>query len=76
MIPNKYPARCGECGGRVAAKAGRLDGKRGRRWRVVHLSCGDANGPAVERIVIGGNEYTQNRSGRCIDAPACGCCSL
>lgn len=24
---------------------------------------------------IGGHEYYQNKAGRCIDAPACGCCS-
>jgi hypothetical protein len=24
---------------------------------------------------IGGHEYYQNKNGRCIDAPCCGCCS-
>ena len=24
---------------------------------------------------IGGHEYYQNKKGRCIDAPCCGCCS-
>ena len=24
---------------------------------------------------IGGREYYQNKNGRCIDAPCCGCCS-
>ena len=24
---------------------------------------------------IGGREYYQNKKGRCIDAPCCGCCS-
>jgi hypothetical protein len=24
---------------------------------------------------IGGREYFQNKRGRCIDAPCCGCCS-
>lgn len=25
---------------------------------------------------IGGREYYRNRSGRCIDAPCCGCCTI
>jgi len=25
---------------------------------------------------IGGHEYYRNKSGRCIDAPCCGCCTI
>ena len=25
---------------------------------------------------IGGSEYYRNKSGRCIDAPCCGCCTI
>jgi hypothetical protein len=60
----------------VARNAGRLVGKRGRRWLVEHLACADADAPAVDTFVIGGREYTRNARGRCEDAPCCGCCSI
>jgi len=76
MRTNRYPAKCAKCGGHVPRNAGKLAGKRGRRWLVVHLACGDADAPAVDTYVIGGREYYRNRNGRCEDAPCCGCCNI
>lgn len=72
-MTNRYPGRCEACGGHVARNAGTLH-KQGRRWTVRHLACKD--GAGVSTIVIGDREYTQNRRGRCEDAPCCGCCTI
>lgn len=29
-----------------------------------------------DHFVIGGNDYFRNKSGRCDDAPCCGCCTI
>ena len=34
-----------------------------------------ANNYVSDVFQIGGREYFQNKRGRCIDAPCCGCCS-
>ena len=75
MTVNRYPGKCADCGSTVAAGAGTLRGKRGRRWTVAHLVCEKKGEPAVIQFVIGGEEFIQNSEGRCIDAPCCGCCS-
>jgi hypothetical protein len=74
MATNRYPATCSECHTRVPARGGKLR-KVGRRWRVTHLAC-DNGKPGVFEVRIGGNSFTRNRSGRCEDAPCCGCCTI
>ena len=73
MATNRYAANCAGCGTRVPPKGGTLR-KVGRRWVVEHLSCEDGKN-AVFEVRIGGNSFTRNRSGRCEDAPCCGCCT-
>ena len=70
---NRYPGKCADCGGPVAAKAGTLE-KIGRRWLVRHLACSE--GEHVSVFNIGGREFIQNSRGRCEDAPCCGCCTI
>jgi len=83
MTTNKYSAPCASCGARVPANAGTLS-KRGRRWVVRHAAgaCGSAPAPAVAHARFYGGrgpgsyvDVFQNTSGRCEDAPCCGCCS-
>ncbi len=82
MATNRYRATCDVCGLTVPRHGGNLR-KVGGRWLVTHLACEAAKpggaspvtsklSPVIE-IRIGGNAYTRNRAGRCIDAPCCGC---
>jgi hypothetical protein len=80
MKTNKRPGNCYYCGNRVEANAGVTwsGGKkngRWRKWRVAHLACAEAEGPevTVTRFASGAT-VKQNKRGRCIDAPCCGCC--
>lgn len=79
MRVNRYPGRCAECDGPVAARAGVLE-RRGRRWTVKHLACADAGAPAVDTFVLdpygAARTFTRNRRGTCEDAPCCGCCTI
>lgn len=71
---NKYGGICGACGGPVPAQGGRLEKVSGR-WAVFHLACDD-NAPGVNVIRFSsGAVITQNKRGRCEDAPCCGCCT-
>lgn len=82
---NRYPARCCHCRATVAAGGGRCWKWRGR-WYAAHEACSAERKAAraerrtpehsVHTFVIGGNEYTRNARGRCIDAPCCGCCTI
>lgn len=90
-IVNRYKGRCVACGAIVPAKGGKAR-LSGGVWKVIHLTCLDGstnerlcqtvhNGElktdrGVAQIVIGGREYSQNRNGRCEDAPCCGCCTI
>lgn len=76
MKANRYPGNCTYCGGHVARNAGKLVGKRGRRWTIAHLACAEGDAPAVTTIEIGDDTYIQNSRGRCLDAPCCGCCNI
>jgi hypothetical protein len=71
---NKYPSQCETCGTRVPANGGTLH-KQGRRWVVQHLSCQSSGQPEVVSFRTSGASWTQNRRGRCEDAPCCGCCT-
>ncbi len=76
MSTNRYAAPCSICGGLVPANGGRLS-KRGRVWLVSHLSCADSGQPEVITFTFSsGQTAIQNRRGRCIDAPCCGCCTI
>jgi len=76
MRANRYPGNCRVCGGRVARNAGSLE-KLGGRWTVAHLDCartGEAEVVTFHSPTTGWTG-TQNRRGRCEDAPCCGCCT-
>jgi hypothetical protein len=80
MRTNKYSGSCHVCGADVKARAGYLDGKRGRRWLVACQECvGSGAGKSRAGITVtrfsSGAEVYRNARGRCIDAPCCGCCS-
>jgi len=75
---NRYPGQCYHCGGHVAKNAGKAWKPQGaRRFVVAHLACSDADSPQVVEFYFPstGARITQNRRGRCEDAPCCGCCS-
>jgi len=81
MRTNKYPGNCTRCGHRVPANGGTI-AKNGRRWTVTHIDCSTADVARVTHTrFYGGNgpgtyaDVYQNSSGRCEDAPCCGCCS-
>ena len=77
MTYNKYAGNCDYCNNRVAARAGKLIGKRNGRWTIAHLACADKKGARVSSIHFPstGTTIYQNSRGRCIDAPCCGCCT-
>jgi hypothetical protein len=74
MAVNKHPAPCSLCGHTVPVNGGKLE-RKGRRWIVTHLSCGEAGEGTVISFEVGDQTFTQNSRGRCIDAPCCGCCT-
>ena len=43
---------------------------------IAHLACEESYGPEVIEIRTSGGSFTQNRNGRCEDAPCCGCCTF
>jgi len=49
-----------------------------RAWLAEHDDCRhDSGGRYISDIFrTGGREYYRNKSGRCIDAPCCGCCTI
>ncbi len=75
MAVNRYAAKCATCRNRVPSRGGSLTKINGR-WVVRHLDCSSEGRPKVMTIGIGGNTYIRNTSGRCEDAPCCGCCSI
>jgi len=75
MRTNRWPGRCKYCGNHVAPRAGRLWKENGR-YVVAHLSCADAKSSQVLEFRTSGGTYYLNRSGRCEDAPCCGCCTI
>ena len=74
--PNRYKARCYYCNGMVAENAGNLLRTSRGGWMVAHLSCKDDGQASVSTFIIGDEEFTRNRRGRCEDAPCCGCCTI
>jgi len=74
---NRYPGTCHYCGERVAKNAGKCWKPTGsRRYAVAHLACNDAKAPRVIATTFSSGETVYvNSSGRCEDAPCCGCCS-
>jgi hypothetical protein len=73
---NKYAANCAGCGARVPANGGVLVGSRRTGWSVFHLACkASGRSEVVETVLSSGEVLTQNRRGRCEDAPCCGCCN-
>lgn len=77
LIRLKFEGKCSDCGATlpVGEKA-----KWYGRGRVYGLNCHEKQ--AVKNGKIGwistgsnGKEYYQNYSGRCEDAPCCGCCN-
>jgi hypothetical protein len=77
MAVNRYPAICAYCNGKVPANGGTMRRNAAGNTEVAHLSCKAAGRPAVHNMYspVTGNSWTQNRAGRCEDAPCCGCCS-
>ncbi len=72
---NKYKGACAICGNLVPCNGGRLI-RDDRKFTPVHLSCYEAKNPQVTEIRFSSGEtVTQNRNGRCEDAPCCGCCT-
>lgn len=72
---NRYSGPCGACGNRVARRAGHLY-REGRTHVVFHLACKDAGEARVMTVRTSGGTFTRNTRGRCIDSPACGCCTI
>lgn len=74
-MTNRYRGVCSVCGGTVPANGGTCY-RQGRRWAVKHLACAASGEPEVYTVRFSsGATMTQNRRGRCEDAPCCGCCS-
>jgi len=73
---NTYRAKCHTCGRMVPANGGYLT-KEGGQWIVRHPACSDSGAPAVVSYYFpdSGETVIQNKNGRCIDAPCCGCCT-
>lgn len=72
---NKFRGLCEACGGNVPVNGGQVV-RRGRRWVVYHIACERTRAPEVVTYRFSSGEtMTQNKRGRCIDAPCCGCCS-
>ena len=77
-MTNRYPGTCCYCGARVAKNAGRCWKPKGsRRYVVAHLNCKESGKSEVVEFYspVTGWSGTQNRNGRCEDAPCCGCCT-
>jgi hypothetical protein len=75
-ITLKYAAKCADpgCGAELAV------GDKAKwygRGKVYGLNCHEKKAKGGSWIMTGANgqEYYQNRSGRCEDAPCCGCCN-
>jgi hypothetical protein len=79
MATNKYPAKCSKCGCHVPTNGGVLTGSKREGWSVAHLACENAAPGSEPRVIEvrfnSGAVLTQNRRGRCEDAPCCGCCT-
>lgn len=75
MATNKYPAKCSKCGHHVPKNGGILTGSKATGWNVTHLTCNEGGG-VIAVTFSSGVTLTQNRRGRCIDAPCCGCCTF
>ena len=72
---NRFESICCYCHETVPANGGHL-WKAGRAWRVSHLECGrTGRSEVVVTRFNSGATVTQNRRGRCEDAPCCGCCT-
>jgi hypothetical protein len=77
-VVNRYPGECCYCGGRVRAKAGKCWKPKGARYyKVAHLACAKEGRSGVVEFYSPATGWrgTQNRNGRCEDAPCCGCCT-
>lgn len=74
--PNKYRTECTYCKSIVERHAGYIWRQWGR-WVGAHIPCYERKAGAVSTITFSsGESYTRNRSGRCEDAPCCGCCTI
>lgn len=80
---NRYPGACNMCSVTVPANAGSAH-KAGRKWVVYCATCVPGavpparNARSVATTFMGAHGPStvyQNRNGRCIDAPCCGCCT-
>jgi hypothetical protein len=69
---NQGPADCCICGAPIPPMGGLLIGRRG----FAHLSCRESGKSEVTTVRTSGGTFTQNRKGRCEDAPCCGCCTI
>lgn len=74
MSVNRYKAPCAVCGNQVPANGGKLV-RKARGWVPVHLACESGQPGVVSYTFSSGETVTQNRDGRCEDAPCCGCCT-
>jgi hypothetical protein len=77
MPTNKFSGACDVCHSMVPANGGTLH-RHGRRYSPRHIACSPGS-QGVTTIVLHGDrrpvQLTQNRRGRCEDAPCCGCCT-
>ena len=84
-FPNRYPGKCHACGVNVPREHGFTFKPPGARKYVVEcLDCPNTTAVAApykpNRVTefyfpATGNYAYQNSSGRCEDAPCCGCCT-
>lgn len=70
MKVNRYDVRCKGCGLMVFAGSGQIVKENGK-WAGYHHSCANV----ITVRFSSGETMTQNKNGRCIDAPCCGCCT-
>lgn len=72
-MKNRYAGVCTKCSKRVAPYSGIATKPQGaRRYQVAHTDC---KAVSVTHFPSTGQTIWQSTSGRCEDAPCCGCCS-
>lgn len=76
-MTNEYEGYCDVCGGPVPPRGGKLypSLENPGRLDLVHLACSGGTPEVITVAFPGGDVMTQNKNGRCEDAPCCGCCS-
>jgi len=85
VMQAKYPGRCSVSGSPIfPGDTIKFDTSTRKAWLCEHDDMGvyfaqrTATKPGYISHVfnVAGKDYYQNKGGRCIDAPCCGCCNI